>query len=84
MTIENIYERLTKILQDVFDEDDVVARPELTADEVEGWDSFAHLRLIIAVEREFGVAFSAAEVDSLANVGELAELVRLKTSSPSS
>ncbi len=78
MQTDEIYSRLTKILQDVFDEDDLVARPDLTADQVGGWDSFAHLRLIITVERSFGVSFSAAEVDSLANVGALADLIKSK------
>jgi acyl carrier protein len=78
MTSERIYEELTEILDDVFGEDDLVATPELTAGDVPGWDSMAHLRVIFAVERRFGVKFSASQIDGLANVGELASLIESK------
>lgn len=75
MSHEPIYEKLTEILQDVFDDDTIVARPDLTADQVDGWDSFAHLRLMLTVERTFKVKFTAAQISSLKNVGDLAELI---------
>ncbi|HEV3156201.1 MAG TPA: acyl carrier protein [Candidatus Baltobacteraceae bacterium] len=75
MSHEPIYEKLTEILQDVFDDDTIVARPDLTADQVDGWDSFAHLRLMLTVERTFKVKFTAAQISSLKNVGDLVELI---------
>jgi acyl carrier protein len=76
MSLDAIYQKLTDILRDVFDDDALVARPDLTAPEVDGWDSFAHLRLIFTVEKAFGVSFAASQISALKNVGELAELVR--------
>jgi acyl carrier protein len=78
MSLDAIYPKLTHILQDVFDDDELIARPDLTADQVEGWDSFAHLRLIFAVEKAFGVKFAAAQIAGLQNVGDLAELIDAK------
>ena len=78
MASEAIYEKLTGVLRDVFDDDTIVATPQLTADQVDGWDSFAHLRVLMTVERAFGVKFSAGEVDSLKNVGDLANLITLR------
>ena len=77
-SLDSIYEKLTGLLRDVFDDDTLVATPDLTAAQVEGWDSFAHLRLILTVERAFGVQFPASQISSLANVGELAELIASK------
>lgn len=79
MSHDPIYERLTSILRDVFDDDELVASPELTADDVDEWDSLAHVRLVLAVEKAFGVKFSAAEVSRLKNVGEFASLIKSKT-----
>jgi acyl carrier protein len=62
----------------VFDDDAIVATPELTADEVDGWDSFSQLRVIFSVEERFGVKFAASEVSDLKNVGELADLVIMR------
>jgi acyl carrier protein len=78
MTTDEIYQKLTEIMRDLFDDDTLVATPELTAASVAGWDSFAHLRLMLTVERTFGVDFAASEITSLKNVGELAALIQSK------
>ncbi len=79
MTLDAIYPKLTAILQNVFDDDELIAEPQLTADQVDGWDSFAHLRLITTVEKAFGVSFAASQISSLQNVGDLAQLIAAKT-----
>ncbi len=73
-----VYEKLTTVFRDVFDEDDLVLTPAMTADDVDGWDSLSHIRLVLAVSKAFGVKFSASEVGSLKNVGEFAALIRTK------
>jgi len=73
-----IYRKLTSIFRDVFDDDNLVVAPELTAAELDEWDSLQHIRLIIATEREFGLKFSASEIGALENVGEFADLIRRK------
>ncbi|MDP9016765.1 MAG: acyl carrier protein [Candidatus Eremiobacteraeota bacterium] len=78
MTEAQIYDGLTKILQDVFDDDTLVARSDLTAADVDGWDSFAHLRVIFGVEKTFGISLSASQISGLKNVGELATVIESK------
>jgi acyl carrier protein len=78
MSSDEVYQKLTEIIRDLFDDDSLVATPELTADRVSGWDSFAHLRLMLTVERAFGVDFAASQITSLKNVGELAALIQSK------
>ena len=78
MSPDAIYQRLTDVLRDVFDDDSIVARPDLTADQVAGWDSFAHLRVIFGVEKSCGVKFAASQIAGLKNVGELADLIGSK------
>lgn len=79
MSLDAVYQKLTDILREVFDEDTLVASPSLTADQVDGWDSFAHLRLMFTVEKAFGVSFAASEIASLQNVGDLAKMIGAKT-----
>jgi acyl carrier protein len=78
MESTEIYKRLTNVLHEVFDDDDIVARPELAASDVEGWDSLKHIRLIVSVEKAFQIRFSASEVSNLKNVGGLASLIQSK------
>ena len=67
----DIIERLTRVFRQVFGDETIVLRPEMTADDVEGWDSFSHINLIIAVELEFGIEFKQNEVLNFENVGAL-------------
>lgn len=50
----------------------------MTAADVDEWDSLNHIRLVLSVERAFGLTFSAAQVGSLKNVGEFAQLIGTK------
>lgn len=78
MSTAPIYEQLTTIMRDLFDNDGLVVTPELTAKEVEGWDSLAHIRLILLVEKAFKIKFSASQINNLKNVGELVALIQSK------
>jgi len=74
-----VYQKLAGVFRDVFDEENIVLTPETTAEDVEGWDSLGHVRLVLAVSKAFGVKFSAAQIGALKNVGEFVEIIRAKT-----
>jgi acyl carrier protein len=74
-----IYARLAQIFESVFDEDSVELTPELSAKDVDGWDSLAHIRLILTVEKAFKIKFSTSEIGKLANVGDLVRLIKART-----
>ena len=76
--VASIYAKLTEIFRDVFDDDNLRVTPELTAADVDEWDSLNHIRLVLSIERAFGLRFSAAQVGRLKNVGEFAELIGAK------
>jgi acyl carrier protein len=66
-----ILEKLTPIFRDVFDDDTLVPNPGMTAADVKEWDSLAHIRLIAAIEKAFGIRFATSEIESFENVGAL-------------
>jgi acyl carrier protein len=66
------------VFRDVLDEETLVLRPEMTASDVENWDSISHIDLMVGIEREFGVRFTTAEIAGLKNVGDLEALVDRK------
>ena len=73
-----IYQRLTEIFQDVFDEDSIEVTPKLSADDVDGWDSLTHIRLILTIEKAFKIKFSTSEIGKLENVGDLVAMIQGK------
>lgn len=78
MEQSNISLRLTKIFHEVFDDESIVLKPEMTAADIDEWDSLTHIRLVLSVEKEFGTKFSAAEVGGLKNVGDFIALIQSK------
>lgn len=76
MTDAEIYGTLTPLFRDIFDDDDIVLRPDMTADDVPEWDSMSHIRLVLSVERQFHKTFPASRVSQLKNVGDLVALIR--------
>jgi acyl carrier protein len=73
-----IYSTLQGIFQDVFDRDDLVLTPEMSAADVAGWDSFKQIEIIIGVEQAYGVTLQSKEIDGLNTVGDLARLLETK------
>ena len=78
MNEAQILEALTQVFRDVFDDDDIVLTAATTAQDIEGWDSQAHVNLIVAAEMRFGVRFRTAELESLHDVGQFARLIESK------
>ncbi|MBA1246105.1 MULTISPECIES: acyl carrier protein [Pseudomonas] len=78
MNDKDILNALTQVFRDVFDDDDIVLAPDMTADNIDGWDSQTHVILIVAAEQRFGIKFRTAELESLKNVGHFAQLIQSK------
>jgi len=71
-------QQLVPIFQDVFDDDSLTIHATTTAEDVDGWDSLAHIRLIVSIEKAFSMRFSAAEISALQNVGDMVTLILKK------
>ena len=72
----SIFEKLTEVFQDVFDDDSIALTDDTTAADIEDWDSLTHITLLATVEEEFGMKFSMKAVQGMKNVGEMVEIGR--------
>lgn len=68
-------EKLAELVAELFDLDPDAVRDELTPEDVELWDSLNHLRLVTAVEHEFGIKLSTADIESITSLGVLRNLI---------
>jgi acyl carrier protein len=73
--MNDIHSRLTIIFHDILEDETLQLRPEMTANDVENWDSLSHINLIVAIEKEFRIRFTTGEVSGLKNVGEMEALI---------
>ena len=78
MTKPEIMEKIGDLLADILDEDEIKLKDETVADEVDGWDSVTHVKLILAIEDFYGIRFESDEIAAPENVGALADLIGKK------
>ena len=76
--LQRIFKQIDFVFQDVFDDDSLTVRAETTASDIDGWNSLAHIRLMVSIEKAFGVRFSAAEISSFKTVGDMAIVINRK------
>lgn len=78
-SITPVSDRMSRVFRDVFDDEAITIRDEMTSQDIEEWDSLLHIDLIFAIEKEFNIVFTTGEAGSaLKNVGELRTLVEKK------
>lgn len=75
---KEIYDQLNEVFRDVFDDDSIRVSASTTAEDIDDWDSLEHIRLIAAVERNFGIRFKMGEVASMKNVGEMVSIIQFR------
>ena len=75
MDTSDIIRDLNPIFIDVLDSPDLQLTPESSGMNVEGWDSLAHINLVVAIEKQYKIKFALGELQDLKNVGEMAELI---------
>lgn len=75
---QDIMNRVTDIFRDVFDDDELIITDSTNSDDIEDWDSLEHISLIVSMEKEFNLKFDIKEVNKLANVGEMVDLILSK------
>jgi acyl carrier protein len=75
MEREEVYERLNNVFREVFDDDSIVLNDNTTSDDIEDWDSFEHINLVVAVEEEFSFKIPMGKVVTMKNVGEMVDII---------
>ena len=75
MSREEVFERLNNVFRDVLDDDTIELHEETVAEDVDGWDSFEHINLVVAVEEEFSFKIPMGKVVTMKNVGEMVDII---------
>ena len=75
MERNELIEKLTEIFHEIFTDNTIVLRDDMTAADVENWNSLTHMLMITKVEEVFGVNFKLRELNKLKNVGDLCDTI---------
>jgi acyl carrier protein len=78
MTAQELFNEIQQVFQSTFADPSLQISRTTTADDVDGWDSFAHINLILALEVRFGFKFRLAELQELNCVGDMIDMIAAK------
>ena len=78
MNKTDILSECNKVFIDQLDNSAILLTHETVADDIDEWDSLAHIQLITAIEKHFGIKFTTAEMNSFENVGEMCDMIEKK------
>jgi acyl carrier protein len=73
-----IIKDIQPIFRDVLDLPDLQLTRQSNASNVEGWDSLAHVNLVMGIEKRYKIKIALGELQDLKNVGEMADLIQKK------
>ena len=76
--LQVITEKINNIFRDVLENEEINIKYETTANDVDEWDSLSHILLVVAIEKNFQIEFTAKEIQDFKNVGEMCEGIMLK------
>jgi acyl carrier protein len=72
-------DKIYEILGNTFEIDPNNISENLTQNDIDNWDSFRHLQLIVDLENEFGISFDNEELVSLIDIKTIVNFVYKKT-----
>lgn len=75
MERNEIIEKLTNVFHEIFKDESIILHDDMTAEDVENWDSLTHMLMISKVEQEFQVKFKLKDLNKLKTVGDLISII---------
>ena len=77
----DIVQKVTGIFREVFGDPALVISDATSPVDIEGWDSFNHINLMMQLEEDFGLSFTTQEIGAIVSVGDLFRIIEMKTAS---
>jgi acyl carrier protein len=74
----DVFNEVVAAIRQETENDDIDIDDETTAGQIPGWDSLAHVRIVLNIEVRLDTPIDISDTYSAANVGELVELVRFR------
>lgn len=78
MNREQISLIVQDIIRDVLDNNSLLISDTMSAQDVDNWDSLAHISIITAIEKQLKIRFNISEIESMDNVGIIINLIEKK------
>jgi acyl carrier protein len=67
------------IVRDILDNDSLLISDTMSAQDVDNWDSLAHISIITAIEKQLNIHFNISEIENMDNIGNIINLLEKKS-----
>lgn len=78
MELDEIKKNISILLTSILEHDNFEMHDELTAKDVDGWDSLSHMMIITKIEEKFNIRFKLRDLNKLKNMGSLVSVIQSK------
>lgn len=75
MENNEILQEVQSIFREITDNPSTVLTTTTIADDVEEWDSLVHVQLLVAIEEKYNISFSADQIGTFVNVGQMCDAI---------
>lgn len=76
MTRTDILDKLQTIFRDFFENSEVELNEEFKQEQLEDWDSVAHIQIVLEIENEFDVIFEVEDIPKLVQIGIIIDKIQ--------
>ena len=76
--MQDLIKQLNEIFIDVLDNNAISLTETTTAADIAEWDSLSHIQLVVAIERHFHIRFTASEIQTWKNIGDIRRSIESK------
>lgn len=78
MKNDDILSSIEEIVRRILENETIKLTNQITINQVPGWDSLNHIRIIIAIENKFKMKYTAEEIRTIQDIGKLCDIVHGK------
>lgn len=75
MEKREVLEHIQDIFRDVLDDDELILEEKGSTENIKGYDSLTHIQIVSEIQNSFGIKFTAREMISWDNVGEMCDTI---------
>lgn len=75
-----IFTKIELIFREVFDDNTIQIAEEMSAADIEEWNSLNHMILVSEVEKVFSIKFKLKDLNKMRNIGDMMDIVTSKLS----
>jgi acyl carrier protein len=78
MNREEILNKVQQIFKDNFDNEELTVSEQTSSSDIEEWDSFEQINLLVTIEGAFKIKFDITEVSEIKCVGDIIGFIEKK------